>query len=336
MDNNKVAIVSPSSTLAGVFPWVFEQGLMRITTLFGLEPIIMPNCLNITATQKDKAADLHTAFLDKNIKAIISTTGGIDQIQLINELDSEIICAHPKPFFGYSDNTNLSNFLYNNGIKSFYGGSVLSQFAMQGNMCPETIDSLNWALFRSDEWLEIKAPKYCIDEDWNWENRELLTQERKKDSNDEGLIFINHLSAEGVLWGGCLESLADILRCYNRVPKDFSSIILFLETSEEIPSHEFTRRFMISIGESGILSSIKGLLVGRPKTWSFTNTMNHAERKLYRKTQMEIIASVAQSYNNQIPIILNLPIGHTDPQLILPYGGTASIEGTKKQLYVKH
>ena len=59
---DRVAILSPSSTLAGTFPWVFEQGLERLKTVFELEPVIMPNCLILNATQQDRADDLHKAF----------------------------------------------------------------------------------------------------------------------------------------------------------------------------------------------------------------------------------------------------------------------------------
>ena len=36
----------------------------------------------------------------------------------------EIVRADPKPFLGYSDNTNLLNWLWNNGVAGFYGGST--------------------------------------------------------------------------------------------------------------------------------------------------------------------------------------------------------------------
>lgn len=323
---DKVAILSPSSTIAGVFTWVFEQGLERLRNEFSFEPVLMPNCLNTDASAKDKASDLHEAFSNPSFKAVFSCTGGIDQIQLIKHLDAKIFKQNPKRFFGYSDNTHLCNFLFEHGVPSFYGGSVLSQLAMQGQMCKETVDSLNWALFKNQDWFEFKSPSYCIDEDHPWDDPKYLKIDRRKEPNEEGHIFAQGGSAEGILWGGCLESLSDLLRIRDRTPLGFSKFILFLETSEEIPSHEFVRRFMLSLGEAQILSSIQGLVIGRPKTWFFDNKMSIAEKKTYREKQRESILSVMQHYNPNIPVVLNLSIGHTDPQLVLPYGGMMKIE----------
>jgi isopenicillin N synthase-like dioxygenase len=39
-----------------------------------------------------------------------------------------VLTASPKPFFGYSDNTNLHRFLWNLGLVSHLGGSIMVQF----------------------------------------------------------------------------------------------------------------------------------------------------------------------------------------------------------------
>ncbi len=92
---------------------------------------------------------------------------------------------------------------------------------------------------------------------------------------------------------------------------------------------------MISLGEAGILSSIKGLLVGRPKTWFFDNKMKPAEKAIYRAKQRETILSAIRNYNKDVPVIMNLNIGHTDPQLIIPYGGIVKIDGVANRLFMK-
>ncbi len=333
--NDRVAIVSPSSPVAGFFPWVFELGLERVRSVFNLDPIIMPHCLNTKANQADKAKDLHEAFSNPEIKAVISCTGGNNQIEMIKHLEKDIFHKNPKPFFGYSDNTHLCNFLYSLGLKCFYGGSLLSQFAMQEQMCIETIKSLQWALFQNTEWFDLNSPSYYIDEDHPWDDKKYLSIPRIREPNGSGHIFIGEQTAEGTLWGGCLESLSDLLRIHNRTPSHFSNIILFLESSEEIPNHEFTRRFMVSIGEAGILSSIRGLIVGRPKTWFFDKKMSLVDRHVYCKEQLETISSVTRSYNQKIPMVFNLSIGHTDPQVVLPYGGQIKIETSRKKISVR-
>lgn len=63
--------------------------------------------------------DLNAAFADPQIRAVIATVGGEDQITVIGHLDADAVRADPKPFLGYSDNTNLHQWLWANGVASF-------------------------------------------------------------------------------------------------------------------------------------------------------------------------------------------------------------------------
>jgi muramoyltetrapeptide carboxypeptidase LdcA involved in peptidoglycan recycling len=80
------------------------------------------------ASPAERAADIHAAFADPEIKAVIASIGGDDQLKVLGHLDPSLLAAHPKPFFGYSDNTNLHLFLWNLGLVSYLGGSVMVQF----------------------------------------------------------------------------------------------------------------------------------------------------------------------------------------------------------------
>jgi len=104
---DKVAILSPSSGLPGLFPAVFEQGLQRLRDVFQLVPVEYPTTRKMNAPLEERARDVYAAFADAEIKAIIGSIGGDDQIKLLKYLDADVIKAHPRPFFGYSDNTNL-------------------------------------------------------------------------------------------------------------------------------------------------------------------------------------------------------------------------------------
>lgn len=64
------------------------------------------------------------AFEDDSITAVMATIGGDDQITVLRHLDPARMLAHPKRFLGYSDNTNLSNWLWFLGVGGVYGGST--------------------------------------------------------------------------------------------------------------------------------------------------------------------------------------------------------------------
>jgi hypothetical protein len=114
-----------------IFPEVFELGLQRLQQLFQLVPVEYPTTRKLNSPLPERARDLHAAFADPEIKGIISSIGGIDEIKLLKYLDAELIKANPKPFFGYSDNTNLHLFLRSLGMLSYHGGSVMVQLGQE-------------------------------------------------------------------------------------------------------------------------------------------------------------------------------------------------------------
>lgn len=85
----------------------YELGLRRLREDFGLGVVEYPTTRRMGSTPAARAADLHAAFADPEVKAVIASIGGDDQIRVLPHLDRELLRANPKPFFGYSDNTNL-------------------------------------------------------------------------------------------------------------------------------------------------------------------------------------------------------------------------------------
>jgi muramoyltetrapeptide carboxypeptidase LdcA involved in peptidoglycan recycling len=75
--------------------------------------------------------------------------------------------------------------------------------------------------------------------------------------------------------------------------------------------------------------------MGRPKTWFFDKRMIESEKAEYRKKQMDTVLQVTRAYSADIPVVMNLSIGHTDPQLVLPFVGSAKIDPKQKRLDVK-
>lgn len=331
---DKVAILSPSFAAPGKWPHVYELGLTRLREIFELEPVEFPTTKKIGASKEERAKDLIAAFEDKEIKGVISTLGGDDQITYIKNLPKEPFVNNPKPFFGYSDNTHFENFLWLNGIPSYYGGSLFVQFAEQGEMNEFTVKYLKLALFEEGEF-EIEASKEYSDMGLDWNDPENLNKHRIYESN-VGWIWDGSQNAEGITWGVCLESIDEILRHGLTIPtlQDFENIVLLTETSEEIPTANYVHRVYRALGERGILERIKAILVGRPKAWEFDKQNNTERKKEYRKQQQEIILEVVRKYNPTAPIIQNLDFGHTEPQIPIPYASKARIDSQNKKIFL--
>ena len=170
---DKVAIVSPSAGLPAIFPCVYELGLKRLRDVFGLEPVEFPTARKdpnyLEKHPEARAEDINAAFADSSIKAIIATIGGNDQIRILPYLDTKTISSNPKSFLGYSDNTSIHLFLWNLGVISYYGGNLMTQFAMQGSMHDYTIRHLKKALFDNAIGDVHEAPQWT-DYDLPWED----------------------------------------------------------------------------------------------------------------------------------------------------------------------
>ena len=332
---DKVAILSPSFAAPGRWPDVYELGLQRLRDIFGLEPVEFPVTKKLGASAEERSKDLIDAFENKEIKAVIASIGGDDQVTYIKNLPKEPFINNPKPFFGYSDNTHFINFLWLCGIPSFYGGHLFTEFAMQNEMDEFTIKYLKYALLENGVF-ELKASPVFNDIDLDWGDSTLLTQKRRYQDN-EGWYWNGSVNGEGVTWGGCIESIDELLRHGAAIPaiQDFENIILFMETSEEIPSHDYVRRVLRAFGERGILKNIKGLLVGRPKAWEFGKPNTDEQKEEYKKGQREMVLEIVRKYNEDIPIIQNLDIGHTSPQICLPVGKKLLIDSGSKSIKVE-
>ncbi len=332
---DKVAILSPSFAGAGKWPAVYELGLQRMREIFQLEPVEYPSTRKIGASTAERSSDLIAAFSDPNIKAVFASIGGDDQITYIKNLPSEPFVSNPKPFFGYSDNSHFANFLFLNGIPSFYGGSILTQFAMQGEMDEYTVNYLKLALFTKGEF-ELTSSETYNDQGLSWDDKNTLTQKRQHWQN-EGHTWDGANNTTGLLWGGCLESIDEMLRHNVPIPnhEQFKNIVLMVETSEEIPSADYVFRVIRALGERGILANIQGVLIGRAKAWEFEKQTSFAEKIHYTKTQQKTILKAVRAYNHTVPIVQNMNFGHTDPQVPMPYGGMVRINSELQKIWVQ-
>lgn len=334
---DRVAIVSPSGGLPEVFPAVFEQGLRRLADDFGLIPVEYPTTRVLHSSLADRARDLHAAFADPEIKAIFCTIGGDDQIKLLRYLDMELLRAHPKRFFGYSDATNIELLLWNLGVASFYGGAIMVQFGMPGGMHGYTVDSLRHALFASGE-IEIHPARGYTDEESDWGDPTQLALPPTLRPNP-GWQWVNaERSVAGITWGGCLEILDYQLRAGRYLPRneDCDGAILLLETSEELPEAQYVYRVLMGMGERGLLQRFAAVLVGRAKAWALDRRQSPEQRVAYIRDQREAIQRALDEYSPGVAVVYNLDFGHTHPQLIVPLGGYMRIEGASRRIFARY
>ena len=334
---DRVAILSPSFAAPGAAPAVHEQALERLVALTGLVPVEYPTTRRLGASARERAADLNAAFADPRIRAVLATIGGEDQITVIPNLDPEPVIADPKPFLGYSDNTNLLSWLWTLGVPGYYGGSTQVHLGPGPRVDPVHAQSLRAALLSGGR-LEVTDPGESEDIGQDWNDPRALSEFGDREPTEPWTWAGPARTITGRTWGGCIEVIQWILTA-GRFPADphvLAGGVLLLETSEELISPVEFGRIMRSLGERGILAAVDALLVARPPTSDHATRPSPGARRAARDAQRDVALSVMRTYNPDAVILVGPPFGHTRPQWILPFGGFVTVDGASRRLFADY
>ncbi|MFA4896865.1 MULTISPECIES: S66 peptidase family protein [Microbacterium] len=325
-----VAVLSPSFAAPAVAPVLHEQALRRITDLTGLVPVEYPTTRLLDATPEARAADVNAAFADPRIRAILATIGGDDQILVVPHLDAALAQADPKPFIGYSDNTNILNWLWQHGVAGYYGGSTAVHLGPGPVVDDIHLRSLRAALLDGGE-IALTEPGESEDVGRRWEDPRALTEYGDRVPTTPWTWAGPERRVEGRTWGGCLEVI-DGLAMADRLPaaSDLDGAILLLETSEERPPASWVARWLRGLGERGILAAISGVVVARPPVSDFDFHPSAEEAQALRDAQRDVVIETVGRYNPDAVICVGVPFGHTRPQWIVPYGGRLVLDGIRR------
>ena len=332
-----VSVLSPGTALPEVFPHPYELGLRRLREDFGLEPVEYPTTRR-QGTPAERARDVMAAFADPGTTAVLTTIGGEDQIKVLRHLDPEVLRAHPKPFFGLSDNTNLCNYLWNLGIVSYQGGTVMTMLGRGGRVNPHSEESFRAALFTHD-WYPLRPADTFTDMARDWAEPQHLASEPAMLPGTGWEWHGGTGAVEGRLWGGCLEILDFNLRTARYLAPDdaaYDGCVLFLETSEELPSAQYVGEVLMCLGERGLLQRFSALLVARPLAWRFGGPDDPDFRQQYAGAQRDAVLAAMAEYSPDVPVVLGLDIGHTDPHLVVPVGGECRIDPATRSVAVRY
>ena len=334
---DRVAVLSPSAALPAVYPHVHELGLRRLVDAFGLVPVEFPTTRQLGSSPAARAADIVAAFADPSIAAVIATIGGDDQIAVLRHLDAALIAANPKPFFGYSDNTNLLNYLVNLGMVAYHGGSTMVHLGRGGRLHDLTASSLRAALFQGGEH-ELRPPNTFSVNALPWDDPANLQREPPTQPASPWRWHGDGRVVEGRLWGGCLEILDWTLQVgrYVAPVEHHRSSVLFIETSEEMPTSAYVYRTLRNMGERGLLGVIDALLVGRPVSEAFGTTATAEQIAAAEDEQHAAVVRAVDEYHPGLPVVVGIDAGHTDPQLILPLGGLVRVDTKARRITVTY
>lgn len=234
-----------------------------------------------------RVEDIHEAFLDPNVKMVITCLGGFNANQLLRHLDYDLIAKHPKILCGFSDITALHNAIYaKTGLVTYHGP--------------------HYGTFAFDREAEYTRKAFfdCVMNDMPI----VVTPSEaaaKYHTIQEG-------ACEGTIIGGNLCTL-NLLQGTPYMP-DMRDKVLFLEDDNIMGpyfSYEFDRNLESLLQIEGA-DTIKGIVFGR-----FDESCG---------LTVETITDIIQNkVPDNIPVIFGADFGHVFPMITFPIGGTAKI-----------
>jgi muramoyltetrapeptide carboxypeptidase len=234
---------------------------------------------------------------------------------LLPLLDFDLLRQNPKIIMGSSDITVLLNAIHvQTGLVTFHGPALMTDWAEYPSMMAYSREGALAALTRKSPIGLLSAPSSWTEEFLDWETGEDERRPRQQRPNG-GWRWIRPASATGDLVGGCLESLQHLRG--TRWWPNLDGAILFLETSEESESPEAADAILGDYANMGVFDRIAGLLVSKPYGY------DDAERERF-EAYLE-----ARTAPYSFPIVANMDFGHTSPQLTLPVGVKAMIDGDR-------
>jgi muramoyltetrapeptide carboxypeptidase LdcA involved in peptidoglycan recycling len=251
---------------------------------------------------ESRVADLHAAFTDPNVKAIMTVIGGFNSNQLLDSLDWELIRKNPKILIGYSDITALQNAIYAKTGLVTYSGPHYSTFG-QLKEFEFTLEYFKKCLMESEAF-EIKPSKTWADDEWYFD------QENRHPIANDGCWVLNSGDAEGTLLGANLCTF-NLLQGTQYMP-DIRGAILFLEDDYESQPHHFDRDLQSVVHQPGF-SEVKGLVIGR---FQKKSNMTRALLEQIVKTKPALL---------KIPVVANVDFGHSQSMITFPIGGRVRV-----------
>jgi muramoyltetrapeptide carboxypeptidase len=283
---------------------LFEAGVAMVDALgfrVRVSPLAEPGHAYwwAAATPDETAAELNRLLRDPEIRGIFALDGGQWVLSYLDQVDCDAIRADPKPIVGSSDISALLLALQSRvGLVGIHGGAVVRQLAEFAELEPDRRDELA-ETYR--QVLTGDAPIRMPATD---------TWERWRGGR-----------AEGPLLGAMLNRILRVQASgFALGPERFDGAILFWEEAWSQSSKIWQE--LHALRTAGILDRIAGMVVGAGLDLEFVEGGPESLR--------EIVLDVLG--DRDIPVIGNVELGHTGPNLPMPLGVHAAIDADAMSL----
>lgn len=285
--------------------------------------------IGISNTPSECARELNEMYESKNNDCLISCGGGELMCEILDYVDFERLKkADPKWFMGYSDNTNFT----------FVSATLLDTAAIYGP-CAAAFGMEPWHDSIKDAFDVLTGNKKSVEGYKGWELESLKDEEHPLEpynavEKEEYVYYPAKNKEEGVeiegrLIGGCIDCLSmlvgtkfDNVKKFNEKYKE-DGVIWFLEACDL--NTIGMRRVLWQMKAAGWFENLKGFLIGRPM---------HFNEPDFGLDQYEAVVGILKEYN--VPIIMDLDIGHLAPMMPLICGTNAKVSAKNNNLKIDY
>ena len=290
---DEIRVIAPSCSLSYVWEEKSEKALCYLEQQ-GFHVSFSKHSREIddwnSSSVRSRVEDIHEAFLDDNVKAILTAIGGFNVNQILEHIDYEIIRQHPKILCGYSDITALLSAVYAKTGLVTYHGAHFSTFGFE--IEPEYTQKAFFDCVMNEGYLTLKpsqtAKEYTV---------------------------IQQGVCEGTIIGGNLCTL-NLLQGTQFMPQA-DDIVLFVEDDNIMGDYfiyEFDRNFQSLLQAYGT-EKVKGVVFGR-----FDDSCRMSADVVKR--------IIADKLPKNIPVMFGVDFGHVFPMITFPIGGRVKMEAT--------
>ncbi len=264
---------------------------------------------------ESRVDDIHQAFQDQNVKAILTVIGGFNSNQILSYLNYDLIKNNPKILCGYSDITTLLDAITTKTGLITYHGPHFSTWGMKKEF-EYNLEYFKKCLIEEGEF-DIKPSLTWSDDAW------YIDQEKRNLIKNKGFVILNEGHAEGKILGGNLCTF-NLLQGTEFMP-ELTDSILFIEDDNmagDLFSIYFDRNLQSLIHQPNF-NKVKGIVIGK---FQKNVDINIDKLKYIINSKKEL---------SSMPIIANVNFGHTNPMITFPIGGMGLLKIENNQIELR-
>ncbi len=333
-ENGTIGFVAPSFGCATEPYMSAFNNAIRKWEGMGYKTHLGPNCyassgVGISNDPKLCGEEINEWYCTEENDILISCGGGELMCEVVPYVNFDRLKkSDPKWYMGYSDNTNIT----------FLSATLMDTAAIYGP-CAAAFGMEPWHQSLQDAW-DLLCGKIDTVHNYDlWEKESLKDEEHPLlpynvtepvviktygVDNPEGTVEI-----EGRLIGGCMDILQmypgtsyDKVKEFNDKYKE-DGIIWFMEACElNLMS---IRRAIWQMKEAGWFSHVKGFLIGRPLCFG---------EEAFGIDQYQAVTDMLSEYN--VPIIMDMDIGHLAPMMPMICGATAKVTVKENDVSIQY